>query len=82
MEKIRWKKIGIQLLIRGSIVVLILILMLVLSESIISSFPGSFGTPNEGAAVLLTLVVVISGIMGIIFVCLYKTSWIEGKEIK
>lgn len=58
-------------------VILIFLAMFVAIDYILATSSGGFGTPASGRGILLSLVVALAGIVGMLFACLYKSSWVD-----
>lgn len=76
----RLRKIVIRVGIRLVLIIAIIFAMLLATQSILSTYSGTYGYPSSGAGILLSLFIIVLGIAAISFVALYKSSFVEKNE--
>lgn len=76
----RIRKIAMSVSIRLLLIIAIILAMILATQSILSTYSGTYGYPSAGAGILLSLVIVILGIGAISFVALYKSSFVERND--
>lgn len=73
----RLGKIAIRIGVRVGACLIILFLMFAGIQYVLANYSGTYGYPEMGKGVLISLAIIIAGIVAMLFALLYKSSWTE-----